>query len=346
MRLISLFALLCLFATGLHAAPDGAALYARHCAACHGGTGHGGVGVPLALPDFLAVATDDYLAKTIRLGRPGRVMPASPQLSDAQIGAIVRYVRSWAPVLAAPSSLAPIAGDVARGKGLYAKHCASCHGANGEGGAGTGVTFSRPRELAVVAPALNNPGFLDSASDHIIKSMLVEGRKGTPMPSLSEMGLGEKEVDDIVTYLRFFADHAPASSATVLEAEQAVLVFDSPYSVEQTAENIRRAAVGRNYRIIRSQYLEQGLVPEGQENKNQVIVYFCNFQQLNDSLAIDPRVGLFLPCRATVVERGGRVQVMSINPKSLSKLFNNSELNQACDAMYKIYMEILEEATL
>jgi cytochrome c oxidase cbb3-type subunit 3 len=37
---------------------------------------------------------------------------------------------------------------------------------------------------------------------------------------------------------------------------------------------------------------------------------------------------------------------MSINPKYLSQLFNNSELDGACDEMQKIYRDILEESTL
>ncbi|MGE5026856.1 MAG: c-type cytochrome, partial [Betaproteobacteria bacterium] len=34
----------------LLAAPDGAKLYSRNCAACHGKNGGGGIGVPLSLP--------------------------------------------------------------------------------------------------------------------------------------------------------------------------------------------------------------------------------------------------------------------------------------------------------
>jgi mono/diheme cytochrome c family protein len=60
----------------LAALSDGALLYQRHCAVCHGVEGNGGVGVPLNLPDFLAVASDEYLRATLREGRPGRVMPA------------------------------------------------------------------------------------------------------------------------------------------------------------------------------------------------------------------------------------------------------------------------------
>ena len=55
----------------------------------------GGIGVPLALPSFQATIDDDYLRRTIRHGRPGRVMPAFPSLSNAQTDAIVNHVRGW-----------------------------------------------------------------------------------------------------------------------------------------------------------------------------------------------------------------------------------------------------------
>ena len=93
------------------AAHDGARLYAQHCAACHGAQGKGGVGVPLALPDFLAQANDNYLRQTIRLGRPGRVMPAFMQLSDAEVNAIVGYLRALAPAGMKPETAKAKPGD-------------------------------------------------------------------------------------------------------------------------------------------------------------------------------------------------------------------------------------------
>jgi len=57
-------------------------------------------------------------------------------------------------------------------------------------------------------------------------------------------------------------------------------------------------------------------------------------------------VGLFLPCRITVVEQGGKVSMMAANPKRLSRLFNNSELNRMCDEMTRMYRTIMDDATL
>lgn len=325
--------------------PRGEQLYMQNCAACHGSQGRGGVGVPLALEDFLAHVPDSYLFDTIRHGRPGRVMPAFDRLSDADIRAIVRFIRTLGPP-GPELSGATVHGDARRGAVLYEIHCAKCHGMNGEGSPGTGVTFSRPRDLPILAPALNNPGFLRAASDAMIMRTLIEGRSGTPMPSYVDLGLAESDVNNLVAFVRSFEEQRPAPTSAQLRADSPVLVYRSSYDFQTTLDNVKRAAVGKNFRIIREQFLDEGLADTGQENRDQRMVYFCNFQQINEALAIDPRVGLFMPCRVTVVQRGDVVEVMSINPKYLSPLFNNSYLNRACDEMYRFYRDILEEATL
>lgn len=349
-RLVSILALLGLGPVATQAAgpaPDGARLYADHCSACHGTDGHGGVGVPLALPAFLSSVDDLYLAKTIRLGRPGRVMPAFARLSDAEVDAIVMHLRGWSGRKSPRTqSRQPIRGDVARSTKLFAANCAGCHGERGEGGHGTGVTLSRPRSAPILAPALNNPGFLAAASDVMIKNTLMQGREGTPMVSFLKHGLKEKDINDVVAFVRHFeALPRPAAHGTA-DREPAILVRDSPYSLEETVEKVKTAIVGANMRLIRVQTLDQGYVPEGRENHDQTIVYSCDFGFLNEALKVDPRVGLFLPCRVTVVKQGDKVRVMSINPKQLSRVFNNAELDQLCDRMVQVYTNILEESVL
>ena len=327
----------------LRSMASGGQLYAQHCAACHGAEGSGGVGVPLNLPDFLAVASDNYLKVTIREGRPGRVMPGFPRLSDSEVADLVAHLRSLADVPAPEYSAKPLAGNAILGEQLFAQHCTSCHGERGKGGSGTGVTFSRPRDAPVMAPALNNPGFENAVSDEMLKATLLRGRKGTPMPALSSMGLTAGDADNLVAYLRTLrADEAPAEP----EKHEVVIHYESSYDLEQTLENLKQAIVGRNFRVIRLQHLEEGLAEPGAENPRAVMLYFCNFALLNEALAIDSRVGLFLPCRITVLETEHGVQVSSINPKSLSHLFNNRELDRACQEMRDLYEEIIEEATL
>ena len=343
-----LYLVLCLIVGASQAADikQGEKLYRQHCAACHGYDGNGGVGVPLTLPDFQYSVTNKYLKTTIRNGRPGRVMPAFSSLSNKEIKALIQYIRQWAPGKPYRYPITPVVGDAKHGQQLFQNHCAACHGPNGEGGKGTGLTFSRPRDLPIIAPALNNPGFLKAASDQFIKATLMNGREGTPMVSFLQHGLTEQDINDLVVFVRSFEKNPLPKEQAPLEAKEATLVFESSYDLKTTITNLKDAIIGNNFIIIREQTLDAGLVPAGKENPKQHIIYFCNFGFLNQALAIDPRVGLFLPCRVTVVEKDGKVLVYALNPSRLSPLFNNTELNKLCHEMNASYISIIEDATL
>lgn len=342
------FLVITLFSMNAYSAPDGDELYARYCSACHGENGNGGVGVPLALPSFLNSVSDEYLKKTIRYGRSGRIMPAFESLSDAQVNAIAEHIRNWSDKPAPVENTMLIKGDSENGKQLFSKYCAQCHGKDARGGKGTGVTFSRKRELPIIAPALNNSGFLASATDSMIRDTIFFGREGTPMTSMLVAGLSEQDINDIVFYLRSLEQAAIELTQTPDENddESMAIIMDSPYNLEETVENLKQAITDQNFTLIRTDYLEHGLVAEGKENKKQLMLHFCNFGLIFEALAIDPRVGMFLPCRVTVIEKNGKVQLSTINPKRLSELFNNHELDDACQQMYEVYMTLLEDATL
>ncbi len=325
----------------------GSELFQTKCSVCHGSEGSGGVGMPLNLDDFLKTTSDKYLQQTIRLGRPGRVMPSFSELSDVQVQSLIKYIRRWKPEIKTPVyDQTHIAGDKEKGKQIFNAICINCHREEGIGGKGTGVTFSRPRDAEIIAPAIGNPAFLAAASDQMIKRSIMTGRESTPMMAATSMGLTEEDVDNVVTYLRSLSkdvdtghdhDHAPGA---------AVLTYESSYSLEETIDNIKAAAIGYNFRYIREQTLNRGFVEKDQENKNQYLVYFCNFNFLNQALSIDPRIGMFLPFRATIMKKGDTVLVMTVNPNYLCSLFNNAELREGCEFMSEKYEAMLEESTL
>ena len=166
------------------------------------------------------------------------------------------------------------------------------------------------------------------------------------MKPAAEMKLSETDIDDIVAFIRAFEKQPRPASERVASNEPAIIVRESPHSLEQTVENLKNAVLGANMRLIRVQYMDQGLAPPGKENKKQIIVYSCGFNFLYEAMKVDPRVGLFLPCRVTAVEHQGKVLVMAVNPKRLSTVFNNSELNALCEQMYTTYVDMIEEAIL
>ncbi len=325
----------------------GEVLFQKKCSVCHGSEGSGGVGIPLNLSDFLKTTSNKYLHQTIRLGRPGRIMPSFNQLSDAQVQSLIHFIRSWKADIKIPQyEQANIAGDKLKGKKVFDTICINCHREAGIGGKGTGVTFSRPRDAEIIAPAIGNPAFLAAASDQMIKKIIMTGREDTPMMPASSMGLSEKDVNNVVSYLRSLSTDINMLHKHEHETGAAILTYESSYSMEETIENMKQAALGHNFRYIREQTLNQGFVDKDQENKDEYLIYFCNFSFLNQALSVDPRIGMFLPFRATILKKDDTVLVMTVNPNYLCSLFNNSELQQGCEFMSEQYEAMLEESTL
>jgi mono/diheme cytochrome c family protein len=198
-------------------ATDGATLFGTFCAACHGkkGTGNRFPGTPPfpanGNPDFLAVASDEFLAETIRSGRPGRRMPAWGEheggLRAEEIAALVAYLRKLGGVAApAPDPRGPrwITADAATGGQHYARLCSGCHGKQGEG---------------TDAPALNNTVLLASATDTYLVETIGRGRRGTAMPAFREAAvthpaLAEHDIEAIVAFIRRWETPAAAPGPT------------------------------------------------------------------------------------------------------------------------------------
>jgi mono/diheme cytochrome c family protein len=192
-------------------ATDGQTLYGTFCASCHGPQGKGirYPGTPafpsIGNPDFLAVASDEFITATINHGRPGRRMPAWGEkeggLRPEEIRNIVGYLRATGGVSAEPDPKPPrwVNADAKQGAQLYANICAGCHGKNGEG---------------IEGPALNNPALLKNATDTFFFETIARGRRGTAMqgltiPSPVRPTLTPAEIESIVAYLRTWEKAKP-----------------------------------------------------------------------------------------------------------------------------------------
>jgi len=172
----------------------------QNCAACHqmGGTGLVGLAPSIRNRDFLAIASDDFIRKTVHSGRAGTAMIPRPDLDYSKVSEIIAYLRALKvpnPVTVTVDHDWTASGDVARGGEHFAIFCADCHGPNGEGYVAGGS-----------GPGIGTPGFLNVASDGYILATLQHGRLGTPMrPFIGPTGLAnltQEEVGDIIVWLR------------------------------------------------------------------------------------------------------------------------------------------------
>lgn len=88
------------------------------------------------------------------------------------------------------------AADLELGKQVYAKKCASCHGADGKGNA------KMAGMLKVTIPELSASG---GKSDADLLKLLAEGKK--PMPSFGK-SLSKDEMEAVLSYARALAKGA------------------------------------------------------------------------------------------------------------------------------------------
>jgi len=179
---------------------EGKLLFQRNCQVCHqaDAIGKPGFAPSLTNKEFLSIASDKFIEGTVRDGRPGTGMPPFAHLGRAKVQAITAYLRSFAVL---PDRSAQVDqeqnshGDPRFGKQWFEDICSTCHGARGDGyiSGGTGT-------------AIGKPGFLNKVSDGFIRTTIKEGRSNTRMRGFQGptglANLSDKEIDDIIAYLR------------------------------------------------------------------------------------------------------------------------------------------------
>jgi cytochrome c oxidase cbb3-type subunit III len=151
----------------------GKQLFLGMCSRCHGIQGGGGEGPNLSRPVLTRPADDQALLAIIRDGIPNTGMPRVRRMTDAELNALVVYVRSLGHV-----TQVAITGNPENGKAVYAKlGCSSCHTIAGQGG-----TFG---------PELTNIGVL-RASDYL-RQAIVAPETALPRGVLLVPGRGFNE---------------------------------------------------------------------------------------------------------------------------------------------------------
>jgi len=190
----------------------GQELFSKNCSACHGDFGEGGpnptrpndIIAPISTGEFLKTRDDFTLRAIIAQGQPNFGM--SPfgssfggPLDDAEIDAIVAYLRSWEanPPVELPPEVIPTQPSVSAAD-IYKNLCAQCHGPKGEGGVG---------------PSLSDPAFQDRTSDQQMFDTINQGHKATAMIGWGEV-LTAEQIQEMVKFIRQLKSSQPVSSPT------------------------------------------------------------------------------------------------------------------------------------
>jgi len=236
-------------------ASRGAALYARHCAVCHGPDGRGnGPAAPSLIPhprDFTTghfkykstssgeLPLDSDLLRTVSRGLGASAMPYfGDLLTTDELLEVVRYVKKfYAPLddrpvsaLTIPKRVAATAASVENGKSLYRTlGCAGCHAEDGRGG----LWLQDEKRYALISRDLTAPWtFRGGSEPEELWLRLTTGLAGTPMPPYAPSASDDQRWD-LVNYVLSLARKAPWESGGRLDgpAQQTDLTRRGAYLV-------------------------------------------------------------------------------------------------------------------
>jgi mono/diheme cytochrome c family protein len=203
---------------------QGRQVYVAYCAICHGreGTGTGEVASRFAIQprDFTkgeykikstpsgSLPTDADLARTITQGLPGTAMVPQDHLTEAEVDAVVTYIKSFSPRFAEKRPTQPIAipsppqktlQSIARGKNIYREAaCFQCHGPHGEGDGPSAAELSVKPTNLTHRPLKSGP-----RSQDLFRTILT-GFDGTPMPAY-QFVLEDNQLWDLIYYIESLA---------------------------------------------------------------------------------------------------------------------------------------------
>ncbi|HHL19056.1 MAG TPA: DUF302 domain-containing protein [Thiothrix sp.] len=154
-------------------------------------------------------------------------------------------------------------------------------------------------------------------------------------------------ITTFVVLVNLFIPNAFSAIPIEKNAEPFTLSVDSPYNFDETVKRVQEAVISNDFRVFPDRYLEQGLTDDFSVNERQLVIRFCHFGKLYKALKIEPRLGVVLPCKITVLEEeDGQVQIIYINAEALANVFDNKHLATEAQGIAENYSDILDEVLL
>src|SRR3712207_6472840 len=130
-----------------------------------------------------------------------------------------------------------------RGKAVYDKWCAGCHGDTGAGdGPAAAYMLPRPRDFTRGVYKIRSTASGEIPTDGDLRHVIDEGMPATAMPDWKEL-LDERERDDLVAYVKSFYDQFASSQARPLQFGNAPGSSDASIDRKSTRLNSSHANI-------------------------------------------------------------------------------------------------------
>ncbi len=100
----------------------------------------------------------------------------------------------------------------------------------------------------------------------------------------------------------------------------------SKKSVNETVSAIDEETSKAGFRVLHIHDVTATLKEKGFSIEPYKIIEICNAKNAYSALQADPKIGLFLPCRINVYQKGGKTYISGMRPLLLSQFFPKTDL--------------------
>lgn len=114
-------------------------------------------------------------------------------------------------------------------------------------------------------------------------------------------------------------------------------------SFEQSVQDLVKSIENNNFKVLHVHDVQATLASKDIHHNAYKIIEFCRAPAAKKVLDINPKIGLFLPCKAIVFSQEEKVSISILSPQILAHFFHDSCINDSAKNIDTDIQKILTE---
>jgi len=120
--------------------------------------------------------------------------------------------------------------------------------------------------------------------------------------------------------------------------------LESTKPVDEIVANIEKLAPDQKFRVLHVHDVQATLKEKGFERSALKIVEICSAPFADEALKKDVDVAMFMPCRYTVYEEGGKTKVTLARPMMIAQMLPGIGLEPMAEKVETTLKQIMHDA--
>ena len=124
-----------------------------------------------------------------------------------------------------------------------------------------------------------------------------------------------------------------------------LITFSSNKSISDVTQALEAAVKSHQFGVMQIHDLKESMTKKGIEFEKDCLIFeICQPEQAKKVLDQNMSISVFLPCRISIYEEGGKTTLATLKPTILLDLFNTPQLEKVAQEVEDTIVKIMKEA--